>query len=108
MAGNKSDLVEKEEVKEEEAKNFAKEIGAIFRMTSAFLSYGIEDLFRTIGCKILNPNYKDGEYSNGNPVKVGTNGNKKENPEKDEVNTKGVKLKLDKDKNNTKKKKKFC
>ena len=59
LAGNKSDLFDKEEVREEEAQNYAKEIGAIFRLTSACTSLGIEELFKCIGCKLLDPNYKD-------------------------------------------------
>ena len=57
LAGNKSDLYENEEVKLNEAKLFAKEIGAIFKTTSAKSSTGIDELFLQIGEKILNPNY---------------------------------------------------
>lgn len=59
MAANKSDLIEKEQVNEGEARKYAKEVGAIFKLTSACTAAGIEELFRSIGCKLLNPNYTD-------------------------------------------------
>ena len=55
--GNKSDLFDEEKVSEEDGENYAKKIGAIFKFTSAASGDGIESLFNTIGCKILNPNY---------------------------------------------------
>ena len=61
IAANKSDLFEKEQVPEAEARGFAKEIGAIFRLTSAYTAAGIEDLFRAIGNKYLDPNFVDDE-----------------------------------------------
>ena len=45
LAANKSDLVEKEEVNEEEARKYAKEINADFCSISAKNSIGIDDLF---------------------------------------------------------------
>ena len=42
-----------EKVNSEEAKKFAKEIGAIFVLTSALTSVGIENLFMDIGKKFL-------------------------------------------------------
>ena len=53
IAANKCDLYEDEKVKEEEGREFAKEIGAYFKLTSAFLNSGIEELFKTIGVKFL-------------------------------------------------------
>jgi len=61
LAGNKSDLIEKEEVTDKEAKDYAKEIDAIFQLTSAFTSIGIEELFISIGCKLLESNYKNND-----------------------------------------------
>ena len=55
MAGNKTDMYEYEEVTEQEAKAFAKDIGAIFQTTSAKLSNGVDELFRMIGKKFVNP-----------------------------------------------------
>ena len=53
LIGNKSDLYEFEEVKKKEGTELAKEIGAIFKLTSAKKNIGIEELFETIGKKIL-------------------------------------------------------
>ena len=51
IAGNKADLIENEEVDEEESREFAKSIGAIFINCSAKNTYGIEDIFIEIGKK---------------------------------------------------------
>ena len=59
LAANKCDLIDSEQVPEEEARKFAKEIGAIFKLTSACKSIGIEELFVGVGCKFLDPNYKE-------------------------------------------------
>ena len=61
MAGNKSDLYTQEEVDEGEARNFAKEIGAFFKLTSAVTGIGIDEIFHDIGCKLFNPNYVDND-----------------------------------------------
>ena len=56
---------------EADARKYAKDIGAIFRATSACTAAGIEELFKSIGCKVLNPNYKDDEESpSPSPKKV--------------------------------------
>ena len=44
VAGNKCDLFQEEKVSEEEGKNFAKSIGAIFHLTSCKESIGIDYL----------------------------------------------------------------
>ena len=54
VAGNKSDLYDDEEVSEQEARDFAKEIGAIFALTSAQNNTGIDDLFKNMAKKYLN------------------------------------------------------
>lgn len=59
LAGNKADLFDREQVSEEEAKEFAKEIKAIFRPTSAMTAIGIDELFSAVGKKILDPDYDD-------------------------------------------------
>ena len=51
IAGNKSDLIEHEVVDEGEARDFAKELGAIFVSTSAKNSEGINNLFEEIAKK---------------------------------------------------------
>ena len=61
LAANKSDLFDKEQVPEQEARNYASEIGAVFKLTSACTATGIEELFKSIGCKFLDPNYKEEE-----------------------------------------------
>ena len=58
VAGNKSDLYENEEVKEDEAREWAKEIGAVFELTSAQNNTGINDLFLNVGYKFLDPSFK--------------------------------------------------
>lgn len=68
MAANKSDLIEKEQVNEGEARKYAKEVGAIFKLTSACTAAGIEELFRSIGCKLLNPNYTDDDEGQSKPT----------------------------------------
>ena len=59
VAGNKCDLFEEEKVSENEAKEFADSIGAIFELTSARNNTGISDLFQKVGYKYLDPNYQD-------------------------------------------------
>ena len=59
IAANKCDLYDNEQVSEDEARNFANEIGAVFKLTSASTNQGIEELFKGVGCKVLDPNYSD-------------------------------------------------
>jgi predicted GTPase len=61
IAANKSDMYDLEEVEEEKVKEcakvylyFIKEIGAIFKYTSAKNASGIDDLFESIGSTLLN------------------------------------------------------
>ena len=130
MAANKSDLFANEAVSEEKARNFAKEIGAVFKLTSACTSAGVEKLFYNVGCKYLDPNFKDdddGNNANSNntneekkveaaPVqntekKENSNNVKEEKKEKPkESENKGHKkgIKLDKANTKPKKKKKCC
>ena len=51
IAANKYDLIESEKVDEDEARNFAKEVNAIFATTSAKNRSGIDDLFIKIAKK---------------------------------------------------------
>ena len=53
IAGNKSDLYDEEAVSEQEARDFAKSIGAVFSLTSAQNNSGIDDLFRNLARKYL-------------------------------------------------------
>ena len=54
LCGNKSDIIEEEKVDEEEARNYAKEINALFYPTSAKNDSGITDLFLQIAKKYTN------------------------------------------------------
>ena len=56
IAGNKCDLFQDEEVSEEEAKQFAKSIGAVYKQTSCKESIGIDELFEECGRKYLEVN----------------------------------------------------
>ena len=58
VAGNKCDLYENEVVTENEAKEFADKIGAIFELTSAANNTGITELFQDVGSKYLDPNFQ--------------------------------------------------
>jgi len=53
LAANKNDLYEYEEVTNEELDQYAKSINAIYQKTSALKGQGINELFNTIGEKIL-------------------------------------------------------
>ena len=55
LAGNKSDLYLEEQVNDNEGKNLAKNINAIYLRTSAKLNSSIDELFNNIGNKYLNP-----------------------------------------------------
>lgn len=114
-----------EEVDEREARNFAKEIGAFFKLTSAVTGIGIDEIFHDIGCKLFNPNYvdndeilvdggnknnndnnnnKDDDENNNNKVKI-------ENEEKEEKETElkhSNSIKLDPTKAKPSKEKKKC
>ena len=58
IAGNKSDKYDEEAVPEEEAREYAKSIGAVFQLTSAQNNSGINELFKSMGAKYLDPNAK--------------------------------------------------
>ena len=95
IAGNKCDLYEKEEVNENEAREFAASIGAIFALTSAQNNSGITELFRDVGNKYLDPNFQQQMQIE----------NEEKNPEGKNTN-----IVLDKKEENKpeKKKKSFC
>jgi small GTP-binding protein len=61
IAANKSDLAKREQVDEEQARLFARNIGAIFKITSAKNKSDIEDLFQEIGKCYYDPTFV---YSN--------------------------------------------
>lgn len=85
MTGNKCDCYDIEEVKEKEGQAFAKDINAIFKTTSAKMGNGIDDLFKMIGQKFVNPEFQDlshmsneekKEYQNKQNIKKLENGKK--------------------------------
>ena len=89
---------------EAEARKYAKDAGAIFKTTSACTAAGIEDLFKSIGCKILNPNYSEDDDA---PSKSG-GGQQTTQPQKSGEKD-GGKIKLGGAKPKEKEKKKgFC
>ena len=57
VVGNKTDLFENEEVNEEEARNWAEEIGAIFGLVSAKTGDCINALFENVVKKYLSPDF---------------------------------------------------
>ena len=105
IAGNKSDLYDDENVPEQEARDFAKSIGAIFCLTSAQDNKGIEELFRNIGKAFLDPNTKKNK-----PVTSNQKNNQEPKPKEQEekenikINKKEVKKKNEE----RKKKRGFC
>ena len=79
IAANKGDLYEHEEVDEGVGRAFAKDIGAIFRYTSAKNASGIDELFKAIGSKLIDPNYEEG-------------GKVEADPEHDKIRSQTIKL----------------
>lgn len=77
VVGNKCDLYEQEAVPENEAREFADKIGAIFELTSAQNNTGINELFLDAGNKYLDPSFqqkiKDDAVNSGNSAGGNTN-----------------------------------
>ena len=88
MVGNKNDMYQYQEVTNDEGLALAKEINAIFKITSAKNSVGIDELFKNIGTKFLDP-----ESENTS------------NMTKEELKNRGEKIMREKIKNNQKQKK---
>ena len=57
VVGSKSDCYEKEQVSEDEAREYAKSIGAIFMLTSAKTGNNIDTLFETLVRQYLGPEF---------------------------------------------------
>ena len=53
IVGNKSDIYEKEAVNEEEARQYAKDINALYKLVSAENGDGINEIFKMIGERML-------------------------------------------------------
>ena len=85
IAGNKCDMYEREEVNENDAKEFAESKGAFFEITSAKNNTGINELFMNAANRFVDPNFKSNsdeekqqaEQGEGN-IKLEENDNKKE------------------------------
>lgn len=56
LVGNKNDMYYNEQIDESTGQKYAKDIGAIFKLTSAKLGHGIQDLFIQIGKQYLKDN----------------------------------------------------
>ena len=67
IAGNKSDLYDEEAVSEQEARDFAKSIGAVFGLTSAQGNTGINELFKDMAIKFLSVNSDINEQDPSKP-----------------------------------------
>ena len=83
----------------EEAKEFAKSIGATFRQTSALSKVGIEELFNELGKRFLDSDFSNNRINSENKeIKV------------EEEREKGVKLSNEKETETekAKKKKRLC
>ena len=93
IAANKSDLIEQEKVDEGEARNYAKEINALYVSTSAKNSNGINNLFEEIAKK----------YTGSTNVEIKEEEGETEPPEDDNNN-----VKIGKGKDKKEKKKGFC
>ena len=59
LCASKSDLYEIQEVSDDEARTFAKENNLIFKETSSKNASGIDEMFKYIGNKIIDPNFDD-------------------------------------------------
>ena len=83
IAGNKCDLFEEEDVSEQEGRNFAKSIGAVFKLTSCKENIGVDELFQECGKKYLENNNLVKNENKPKDVKVrlqnDTNDNKDNN-----------------------------
>ena len=82
IAGNKCDLFNQEQVPEAEVKKFAKEVGAVFHLTSCKESIGIDELFEECGEKYLQNNNLIDNTDKKGKEKFALNNGKENNNEK--------------------------
>ena len=77
VVGSKSDCYEQEKVSESKAREFAKEIGAIFQLTSSKENNGITELFENLVKAYLDPEFsakiKEIKKEKGSTTKLKTN-----------------------------------
>ena len=103
IVANKNDLYYSQQVKEEEAIEFANSVKAIFQSTSAKSDSGITSLFDNIGQKYFNLNY---DCSNQNQKEQEEYLRKKKEDKQKKNEPKGIKITAKTIKQE--KKKKFC
>ncbi len=84
VVGNKTDLFQREEVPENEARNFAKSINAGFHLVSCKDCVGIKDLFEDCGRKYLEDNdlTKEDSTNKKNKNKIVLDNNNKKTEKK--------------------------
>ena len=103
IVANKNDLYDSQQVKDEEAREFANSIKAIFHSTSAKSDSGITSLFDNVGQKYFNPDYD----CSAQDQKEQEEYLRKKNEERQKKNEpKGMKITSETSKKE--KKKKFC
>ena len=90
VVGNKYDLYETTQI-DDDAKNFANSIGAIFQYTSAKNASGISELFNNIGQKYFNPELDINEKENKDK-ELYERKKKEKTQKKNENKNKGMKL----------------
>jgi len=106
VVGNKYDLFTMQQVKDEEGKEFAKKINAIFQVTSAKKNAGIDELFEKIEMKFIDPNYDPYKIENQERIEYEQKKIDKKNQIKFEEQNQSEGIKLNSVKKN--KKKGFC
>ena len=95
VIGNKNDLYERKQVSDEEGKAFAKDINAIFQVTSAKTDSGINLLFENIGKKYFNPDFDNNEEENKQKQEYEQKKNEKiQNRKPSQTNSRGERQKL--------------
>ena len=101
VVGNKNDLYENEEVSEKEGEDFSKSINACFKLTSAKVNTSIDDIFKMVGKKFIESDFLKKllpKYIN----------NYNTAPKNETIKISQEELKEGNDKNEQKKKNKWC
>ena len=99
VVANKNDLYESQQVNEEEAKEFAKSINAIYQSTSAKSNSGIATLFDNIGHRFFDPNFNTNEIESKEKQEYEKKKNEKaQKKTQPQLQTRGVKLESNKTK----------
>ena len=108
LVGSKYDLVDECKVNENEAKAYAESINAIFMTTSSLSNIGIEDLFDTIGKKILSyDDFKEFVQTTKNEKLLEDFQEKEKQEKEEEEKNNNIKQKIKKNKK-TKKEDRCC